>query len=82
SSALPNGVPIYGAPSGTQTDYQGLLSRWEYNVPYTPDYVKYLSDTVTNHILENSANLNSRADIAALYEGINASNYGSIGGPD
>jgi outer membrane receptor protein involved in Fe transport len=82
SSALPNGVPIYGAPSGTQTDYQGILSRWEYNVPYTPDYVKYLSDTVTNHILENSANLNSRADIAALYEGINASNYGSIGGPD
>jgi outer membrane receptor protein involved in Fe transport len=66
----------------TNDGYNGLLSRYNYEVPYTADYVRYLPEAVVDQIVANSSTLNSRDDIAALYDGIDADNYGAATGPD
>lgn len=63
-------------------DYNGVLSRTNYEVPYTPDYVDYLPQAVVDHLISTSSQINSRSDIKGWYDGIDASNYGSVTGPD
>ena len=67
---------------GRNDDYNGMLSRFGYEVPYTPDFVEFLPAVVVEHIVQSSSTINDKSDITALYDGINAENYGSIAGPD
>lgn len=62
--------------------YNGVLSREDYEVPFTSDYVKYLPQAVVDHIVSSSTRFSDRSDIYNLYEGIDADNYGAVTGPD
>ena len=82
-----DGTSIFDVDKTNDT-YNGLLSRYEYEVPFSPDYVQYLPQPVVDHIkaITNLADykysINSREDIAARYAGINSENFGAISGPD
>lgn len=75
--------------------YQGILSSADfsnsitnYEVPFSPDWVKYLPQQAMDWIIDHTqANtyidpITSRADLENHYAAINAANYGSIAGPD
>ncbi len=76
-----DGTSIFDTNKFNDT-YNGVLSRYEYEVPFSPDYVQYLPQPVVDHIVATSDNFSSRDDITATYVGINNENFGAISGPD
>ncbi len=73
--------------------YQGILSKavytdseTDYEVPFSPDWVKYLPDQALDWIISNTANnenpITSRADLYNHYSDINRYNYGVVSGLD
>ncbi len=73
--------------------YQGILSKavftdseTDYEVPFSPDWVKYLPDQALDWIIKNTASnanpITSRSDLYDHYSAVNRYNYGVVSGFD
>ena len=73
--------------------YQGILSQADfsssitnYQVPFSPDWIKHLPQQALDWIISHSENnadpITSRQDLRNHYALVNSANYGAVSGPD
>ena len=78
---------------GPAVGYQGILNQADfadsitnYEVPFSPDWVKYLPQQAIDWIIDNTKDndvpITSRQQLEDHYSAINSENYGSVSGPD
>jgi outer membrane receptor protein involved in Fe transport len=85
-SAFGNDDPQYGGNGGANRALNGnrILSRYEEEALFTPDYIDFLPDEVVQAVIDDSnGTINSRAELRALYDlGLEKEEINGVYGPD